>query len=197
MEIGIEEVNKIIRSRQSLYPAQMEKGAKIPDSTILEILRNGNYAPSHRRTEPWRYIVFSGDSLIHFFEEMGSIYQSITPSAEFQAEKIEKFRQKAKTLSHLIAICMKRDEKESVPVQEEEYAVACSVQNILLSLKSHNVIGYWGTGKIAFSDQMKNYLQLGENDKCLGFLQFGVPKPNLPTIPKNQMSPIEEKVEWR
>ena len=92
---------------------------------------------------------------------------------------------------------MKRDPQKRVPRQEEEYAVACSVQNILLSMKALNIIGYWGTGKIAFSKQMKAYLNLAEEDQCMGFLQLGVPKEGLPDIPKKQMSGIETKVEWK
>ena len=195
--MNIEEVNELITSRQSLYPAQMEVGAKIPDEDIWKLLENANYAPSHKRTEPWRYIVFSGEALKKFFAEMGNIYKKITPTEEFKEEKLEKFRKKGETLSHVIAIGMKRDEKESLPVQEEEYAVACSVQNILLSMKSLNIIGYWGTGKIAFTDEMKAFLGLGEKDKCMGFLQLGVPKAGLPDIPKKQISGIEEKVTWR
>lgn len=193
----IEDLSKAIQSRQSLYPKQMQEGAKITDKDIWLMLENANYAPSHKRTEPWRFVVFSGNSLIHFFEEMARIYIQITPKSEFKAEKLDKFKMKAKTLSHLIAVCMKRDEKEQVPIQEEEYAVACAVQNILLSMNPLNIIGYWGTGKIAFSNEMKEYLNLGAQDKCMGFLQLGVPKEGLPHIPKTTMSSIQTKVEWR
>ncbi|MEQ8624598.1 MAG: nitroreductase [Vicingaceae bacterium] len=197
MKLSINEASQLIQQRQSLYPAQMQAGEKIPDADIWKLLENANYAPSHKRTEPWRYIVFSGDALHHFFEEMGKIYQQITPQEEVNASKIEKFKTKAAILSHLIAICMKRDEKEQVPIEEEEYSVAASVQNMLLSMKPLNIIGYWGTGKIAFSKEMKSYLNLGEKDKCMGFLQLGVPKEGLPEISKKQMSPIQDKVEWR
>lgn len=197
MNISIAVASQLIQQRQSLYPAQMQAGAKIPDADIWKLLENANYAPSHKRTEPWRYIIFSGDALHQFFEEMGKIYQKITPKEDFNALKIEKFSMKAATLSHLIAICMKRDEKEQIPIQEEEYAVAASVQNILLSMKPLNIIGYWGTGKIAFSNEMKNYLNLGEKDICMGFLQLGVPKKGLPEIKKQQMSEIKTKVDWR
>lgn len=190
-------VSNIIKSRQSLYTAQMEKGAKIPDEDIWKLLENANYAPSHRRTEPWRYIVFTGDSLTEFYEEIGRIYKETTPTEEFDEKRIDKFRDRAKTLSHLIAICMKRDPEKRLPKFEEEYAVACSVQNMLLSMKSLNIIGYWGTGSVAFSKQLHEYLDLGEEDICMGFLQLGVPKAGLPEIPKKQMSEIQEKVIWR
>jgi len=192
----IEEISSWIQSRQSLYPAQMQAGIKIEDEKIWQLLRNANYAPSHKRTEPWRYIVFNEDSLKKFYMALGDIYKQITPQAEFKAEKLKKYEHRSTVVSHVIAICMKRDEAKRVPVQEEEYAVACSVQNILLSMKALGIIGYWSTGKIAFSEEIKDFLQLGKEDKCMGFLQLGVPKNDLPEIPKNQMSDIESKVKW-
>lgn len=195
--MDIEAVSKLIQSRQSLYPAQMELGAKIPDEAIWKLLQNANYAPSHKRTEPWRFIVFSEEGVKKFYTAMGEIYKKVTPAEEFKPEKIDKFSKKAELVSHVIAIGMKRDEKERIPVQEEEYAVACAVQNILLSTKSLNIIGYWGTGQLAYTDEMKSFLGFGENDKCLGFLQLGVPKKGLPDLEKKQMSEIEEKVTWK
>ncbi len=194
--MDIEAVSELIQSRQSLYPAQMEPGAQIPDEAIWKLLKNANYAPSHKRTEPWRFIVFSEEGVDQFFKAMGEIYQQVTPKEEFKAEKLEKFKRKAGIISHVIAVGMKRDEKERIPIQEEEYAVACAVQNIMLSTKSLNIIGYWGTGKLAYTDEMKSFLGLGKEDKCMGFLQLGVPKEGLPDLEKKQMSEIEEKVTW-
>jgi nitroreductase len=194
--MNIEDVNELIQGRQSLYPMQMEAGARIPDEAIWQLLTNANYAPSHKRTEPWRFIVFPKEKLLHFYSELGNIYQRITPETDFNPATIEKLNKRAESLSHVIVICMKRDPDKRVPVQEEEYAVACAVQNILLSMKPLNIIGYWGTGKVAFSKEMKEFLGLGKEDKCMGFLQLGVPKKDLPSIPKSQMSPIQEKVKW-
>jgi hypothetical protein len=64
-------------------------------------------------------------------------------------------------------------------------------------MKPLNIIGYWGSGKLAYTNEMKQFLKLDADDKCLGFLQLGVPKKGLPDLPKKQMSGIEEKVVWR
>tara|TARA_R110002096_G_scaffold83876_7_gene194187 strand:+ start:11510 stop:12097 length:588 start_codon:yes stop_codon:yes gene_type:complete len=195
--MNIETVSKWIQERQSLYPAQMQAGAKIPNESIWKMLENANYAPSHKRTEPWRYVVFSDEMVKDFFGKLSEIYQSVTPVDLIKQEKIKKFENNASIISHVIAICMKRDEKQRIPVQEEEYAVACSVQNMLLSMKVLNIIGYWSTGALAFTEQMKEYLALGKDDKCMGFLLLGVPKKGLPEISKQQISEIQAKVTWR
>lgn len=128
---------------------------------------------------------------------MGKIYTAITPASDFDQSKIEKLAMRVEKISHVIAIIMKRDEKERVPIQEEEYAVSCAVQNMLLATNSLDIIGYWGTGKLAFSNEMKTFLKLNKEDKCLGFLQLGVPMDDLPQLQKKPMSPIQDKVEWR
>jgi nitroreductase len=192
-----EEIKKLIQSRTSLYPAQMQEGGKIPDEDIRKLLALANHAPNHKRTEPWRFIVFAGKQVKEFYEQMGNIYREITPKEEFEQGKVEKFRGKAESVSHVIAIAIKRDEQERLPADEEAYATACAVQNMYLGLKSLNIIGYWGTGEIAYTEQMKKFLGLGEKDHCMGFLQLGVPKDGLPDVSKTPKTPIDTKVEWR
>lgn len=191
------EVSNLIKNRFSWYPAQMKSNAKIPDESIWKLLELANYAPNHKRTEPWRFVVFSEEKVDNFYQELGKIYTAITPASDFDQSKIEKLAMRVEKISHVIAIIMKRDEKERVPIQEEEYAVSCAVQNMLLATNSLDIIGYWGTGKLAFSNEMKTFLKLNKEDKCLGFLQLGVPMDDLPQLQKKPMSPIQDKVEWR
>lgn len=191
------EINDYIQSRRSLYPAQMLPGAKIPDEHIWEMLENANYAPSHKRTEPWRFHVFAADAMDEIIDQMLAIHLKVNPDQDENSLKSKKILDRKNYLSHIIAISVSRDEKERVPYFEEEYATACAVQNFLLSMNAYNATGYWSTGKIAFHEDMKTYLSLPEKDKCMGFLLLGVPNPELNLPPKKQMSPIQDKVIWR
>ncbi|MDA9072183.1 nitroreductase [bacterium] len=189
-------VKNIIAKRQSLFAQQMEIGATIEQEKIWKLLELGNYAPSHRRTQPWRFSVFEKEAKNDFFETLASIYKSTTSKELFEEKKEQKILNKSKNVAVVIAICMKRCDKGSVPVFEEQWAVACAVQNILLGMKSLNIIGYWSTPKMAFSAEMKDYLNLENEDQCMGFLQLGIPKEGLPEIPKLENGPIEDKVTW-
>lgn len=55
-----QQVNDLIRSRRSVYVPQFEVGKIIPDDIIWQLLENANWAPAHKRTEPWRFVVFAG-----------------------------------------------------------------------------------------------------------------------------------------
>ena len=56
---SINEFNSILQNRRSIYPYQFEKGKKIPDEIIRQILENANRAPTHKLTQPWRFTVFT------------------------------------------------------------------------------------------------------------------------------------------
>lgn len=187
---------ELIKSRRSLYPAQMDEDKRIPDEDIWKLLDLANYAPNHKLTEPWRFVVFSGEQISTFYDRLFQI-TSQWFSVDEMRKKNGKFEERKQKVSHVLAIVMKGNEEGKVPIQEEEYATACAVQNIMLGMKPLNIIGYWGTGKAAYSQEMHEFLDLGPNDKCMGWLQLGVPKILPPDASRRQAGDIKEKVVWR
>ena len=71
----INQINAAIKNRRSVYPKDYKKGEAIPDKIIWQILENANRAPNHKQTEPWRFIVFSGEGLKYFSELQAAIYK--------------------------------------------------------------------------------------------------------------------------
>lgn len=192
-----EEISELIKSRQSLYPAQMDSNKTIAEEDIWKLLELANYAPNHKRTEPWRFTVFSGESKKEFFQELIRIYQLKNTAENQNPALIQKLESRPDALSHIITISVKRDEEERIPVQEEEYAVACAVQNMLLAMDSLNIAGYWATPKMVFTEEFKSFLELGKKDVCMGFLQLGVKKADMEVPVKSRQSGIAEKVSWK
>ena len=58
MDYQIEEWNRLVRNRRSVFPRQFEEGRAVPDGIIMQILENATWAPNHGQTEPWRFVVF-------------------------------------------------------------------------------------------------------------------------------------------
>lgn len=54
------EINTLIRHRRSVFQAEYT-GEKVDDAIINQMLENANWAPTHKMTEPWRFIVYTGD----------------------------------------------------------------------------------------------------------------------------------------
>jgi len=187
------EISKLIRNRRSVFPPQFS-GEVIRKEIMLEILENANWAPTHKFSEPWRFTVFSGDGLRKLGEFMSDLYKELSSrKGNFEEKKYDTLRNKPLLASHVIAIGMKRDEQERLPEIEEIEAVACAVQNMQLTATAHGVGCYWGSGGITYFNEAKPFFNLGEKDKLLGFMFFGIPKSKLPA---GRRKPIEEKVNW-
>ena len=184
-------LNDIIRSRRSTFPP-MYTGEEIDDSIVWQILENANWAPSHRKTEPWFFVVLKKDSIPSFCKHGATWYEQFTPEESFSEMKLKKIRTKALSASHVIAICMKRDPEKRVPQWEEEAAVACAVQNMWLTATAYGLGAYWSTPGYALNADEFFNLQKGE--KCMGVFYLGIPKEGL-KLPTDRQD-IKTKVRW-
>ncbi len=188
------EINKLIQTRRSIYPAQYS-GERVDDEIIQQMLENANWAPNHKHTEPWRFIVFTDKGLDQLGKFQADIYKKVsTAKGNFDESTMEKLRNKPLTASHVIAIGMKRDEKLSIPEVEEVSAVAAAVQNMQLTASAYGVGCYWGSGGITYMEEAKKALALEKEDKLLGFLYVGMPKEGF--WPEGKRKPINDKINW-
>lgn len=182
------QVNKIIRSRRSVYPAQyLDK--PIPKEIIQELLENANHAPTHRLTEPWRFKVFLDEGKAKLGQFMAEKYKGTT--SDFSESKFHKISQNMTKAGAVLAIVLHRDQKERVPEWEELAATACAVQNIWISCQQYGLGGYWSSPPLA--NFLGEFVELSENEKCIGFFYMGYCEPSDRIINKK---PIEEKVAW-
>ncbi len=191
MTPNLARISEIIRNRRSIYPPAYT-GEKIPDETVMEFLENANWAPNHKKTEPWRFHVITGDALSRLKAYAQEHYKQTKQGDAFNQMKFERLGQKFDTSSHVIAICMQRDPQERVPEWEEVAALSCAVQNLWLSVSAAGYGGYWSSGGYTLS--AGDFLGLAEGQRSLGFFFLGVPKPDVPLFPKR--GAVEEKVTW-
>jgi len=119
-------------------------------------------------------------------------YKKFTPKEEFREMKYNKIQTKPLSASHIIAVCMKRDEQKRVPKWEEKAAVACAVQNMYLTVTAMDLGGYWSTPGYALAAD--KFLDLEGGERCMGLFYVGVPKPNLEL--KGSRQDIKKKVKW-
>ncbi|MBX2985387.1 MAG: nitroreductase, partial [Bacteroidia bacterium] len=125
-----------------------------------------------KHTLPWYFQVFSGTSLQKLTNKIVEINE-LDPN-ENTSSKSEKINQIPSEVSHILAICMKRNPEHSIPETEEICAVACAVENIYIGLlQFEDVGGYWCTGNGTYTPEMHHFLELTTEDKCLGFFFIG------------------------
>jgi nitroreductase len=176
-------MKSIFSSRRSIFPIQFSD-KEITDTQLNELLGVANWAPTHRRTEPWRFKVFRGDKKTELSHFLVDAYTKTTP--KFSKRKSKSIFEKINLSSAVVLICMKRDEKESVPEWEEIAATAMAVQNLWLQTTELGLGGYWSTP--AYINQIHQFIPFEENEKCLGLFYLGRFEGSMP---------IREPGDWR
>jgi nitroreductase len=185
-------LEELVVNRRSIKPAVFN-GRKIDDRQITQLLTLANWAPTHGFTEPWRFIVYTGDAVKRFCADQAELYKLHEPSATFNTAKYEKQLHNGDKASHLIATYMKRGSNPNITELEEICATAAAVQNILLGAQALGIAVLWSTGGMVLKPAMKDYLELGEADKMIGLLSLGyTDEESRP----GRRGPVEEKTKW-
>src|SRR6187549_730585 len=193
MNLNTEMIDKVIEGRRSVYQQQYS-GERVDDAIVRKILSNANWAPTHKLTEPWRFVVFTGDGLKKLASFQAELYKKVTTAnATFKEDRYQNLLTKPMLSSHIIAVGMKRDEKKSVPEIEEIGAVFCAVENMYLTAAAYGIGAYLSTGGVTNFEEAKEFFGLGKEDKLLGFLNIGTPKA---TLLEGRRKSIEEKAKW-
>lgn len=184
----IEDITNLIKSRRSHFTKEFN-GAIAPKSLIDNLVNNANWAPSHKLTMPWHFVVFEGKSMQALTNKILEIQTEKNP--EMDEAKISKIKNIPQKVSHILAICLKPSFK--VPLWEEYCSIGAAVQNIYLTLNTQNDFGgYWTTGNATNSQEMKEYLGLEETHEHLGFFFVGGLDQKRTLAHRNAVS-----VEWK
>ena len=183
----------IIKNRRSIKPVKMN-GKKIPDEQVWELLKLANWAPTHGRTEPWRFIVYSGNKVKEFCHQHAELYKTHTPKEKFEQANYDKHMHNGDLASHIIIAIMQRGGSPKIPALEEIAATAIAIQNILLGATAAGIASFWSTGGMVHHPVMKDFLHLNEEDIVMSLLYFGYTDERMEG---KRQTGIEEKVIWK
>ncbi len=181
------DINDLIRRRRAIFPKTYIVGRPVERTTIEQLLENARWAPTHKRSEPWRFKVFHseegrarlGEYLVDWNERNGK--EPLTP------EKREKIRENPLRAGCVIALCIHPD--PTLPEWEEVASMACAVENMWLTCTSIGLGCYWSSPRAAL--EAREFLKLEEGEKCLGLFYIGWHEmPEIPGVRK----PVE--AEW-
>lgn len=139
------------------------------------ILKAGSTAPDHGLLRPWRFIVFEGESRIHFGEILAEALLTrirenlITPTSS----QLEKERNKLLRAPLIIVVAAKIDTQSTIPAIEQFAASAAACENMLLAATSLGFGSMWRTGEPSYDETVKHELGLRATDLVTGWLYFG------------------------
>ncbi len=184
---------QIVTGRRSSKPSSLN-GKKIDDSSVQQLLELADWAPTHGRTEPWRFLVYTGDGLKNFCQQHADLYQANTDEDKFTTAKYQGIIQNGEKTSHLILVYMKRQATQKIPLVEEIAATAAAIEHILLGAQALGIASLWSTGGMAHHESMKKMLGLADDDLVMGLLYLGY-SDETPAEGKRNI-PLSEKTTW-
>lgn len=188
-----DQLQHIIKSRRSVSWAKMNGGI-VPDTEMAAILALADWAPTHARTEPWRFYVYAGDAKSNFGVMHANLYWEHTPEESRQETVKQKLKTNVDLASHVVLAVMKRGANDKIPVLEEIAAASCAIQNVLLGATAKGIASFWSTGGLVLKKPMKEAMKLGEDDHILGLLYFG--HTDEPAREGLRNTPLSEKILW-
>lgn len=193
MQFSPEEADRLLHARRSVFPPDYSMES-IPLTTIRKVLEHATLAPTHKRTEPWRFVVFHGAGREQLAKMQSECYRRVTEANNtFREERYKGLQTKPFESSCIIAVGMKRDPKKSVPEVEELGAVFCAIENMYLSATALGLGCYLSTGGITYFDEAKELFGLEAADRLIGFFHLGIPqRVSAPSSRK----PVDEVSTW-
>ena len=183
------DITEVIRTRRNTKEFTDKSISRLEIETLLEL---ATWAPNHRNTEPWRFVVVQkgsdvrdqiGQGMIEFLEET-----SKTTLNETQRERIIDEVRDHPSLVYVFSLVGENDE-----VTEENYgAVCCAIQNIQLAATSMGLAVSWSTGRLGKIRGLKDILGVTYEAKCAGILTIGYSDL---IIEKSRIS-LQELTDW-
>jgi len=186
-------ISAVIKNRRSIKPAKMN-GKKIPNEQVKEVLKLANWAPTHGRTEPWRFIVYSDDKVKQFCYQHAELYKANTPVEKFEQGIYDKQLHNGDLASHIVIAIMQRGDVPKIPALEEIAATAIAIQNILLGATAAGIASFLSTSGLTHHPAMKNFLQLKDEDVVMGIVYLGYSDEKMEG---NRRTEMDEKATWK
>ncbi|TDU81058.1 nitroreductase [Prosthecobacter fusiformis] len=192
---SLTDTSTLIRHRRSIKPVDMDAARTVEPELVTELIENATWAPNHGMTEPWKFHVYSGAARQGLAEGLSSIYQRTTPAADFREDKFKKMGENPLLAPVIIACVMERSGGGKIPEMEEIEAVSCAMQNMMLSATAAGLGSFWSSPPVLETTDFQNWLGIRSEDRCMGLLYLGWPKPGL-VWPRSMRQPVSSKITW-
>lgn len=190
-----DQISALIRHRRSIKPVDMDAARGVDRVLLTQILEDATWAPNHGMTEPWKFVVHQGAARQRLAEAMQRVYRDTTPAHEFREDKMKKMSENPLLAAVVIACVMERRGGAKIPELEEIEAVACALQNLQLSATAAGLGCYWSSPPLLGTRPFAEWLGLGPEDRCVGLVYLGWPRPGL-KWPESKRQPVEAKTVW-
>lgn len=150
-----------------------------------------NWAPSHGQTEPWRFVVYSGNARQIVSDAFGEAYCLLNPG-DRHSESGER-NQRERVWQAPVWIALGLEPNPKMPEWEELIAFGSAVQNLHLMASALGLAAKWTSGAVAIHEHVAAAVGFAPTVRLQGFFYVGRPAV---AWPASKRRPIADKVRW-
>ncbi len=162
-------LTEVIKGRRSV---SQFLDTPVPEGLVEELLEAAVWAPNHRLTQPWRFILIAGERK----RELAALRRTLAEEASKSPEQAQVVGERAyQTIMGVPAfLVVVMTEHENPEIREEDYAACCClIQNFLLLAWERGLGTHWKT--FNNDPRQRALLGLSPNEKVVGFIHLGYP----------------------
>ena len=181
---AFETVASVITSRRTCL--RLDANRPIEPAMISRLVELATWAPNHHRNEPWEFAVFTGDGRARFGETIAAQIQG-DGAALTKAEKTKVKYLRAPT----VLVVARRSGATDVETEENGYAVAAAIQNLLLGATSAGLASYWGSIATPSDSAVLSLCSFAPTSRIIAAIYLGHPTGDCPNPGRS-----EPKIAW-
>ncbi|MGO4371027.1 nitroreductase family protein [Paenibacillus sp. 2TAB19] len=176
------ELTQLIKERRSVHRFEPKD---VPVELAMELLDTAVWVPNYHMTQPWRFIISTGEGKRRMAEAVRRMKEIREPDASKREATGQKFYDKIMSIPMIITVVM--EESTNLIVREEDYAsTSCVIHNFSLLAWERGIGLVWETYPWLLEAVFREAMGIRPGEKVLGNLHVGYPAmiPNVqPRIP--------------
>ena len=165
--MNADELAELIASRRSNI--SIDPASDVRPEHIAQMLTAAQNAPNHKRTWPLRAAVLRGESR----RDLGETIADAMAQRGDDESKVEKTRTKYLRSPIIIVVASAIGTSDS-ETEENKYAVAAGIQNLLLTAEATQYASLWSTPAKGANDAITSVCGFEPTDQVLGIIYVGV-----------------------
>lgn len=158
---------------------------------VALMLDAANWAPSHGKTEPWRFAVYSDTARQIIGDAFAAAFRLLNPDQPADSPGAQAQRDRVWQAPVWIALGMQPDPK--MPEWEELIAFGSAVQNLHLMAGALGLAGKWTSSACALHSHVADVIGFAPHTKLFGFFYVGRPAV---AWPQGRRRSLAAKVRW-
>ncbi len=170
-----DELAELIAARRSNI--FIDETSSVSDEQLNQMVMAAQWAPNHKRTWPLRIAVVRGESR----RTLGEVIADSMAQRGDDEAKVLKTRTKYMR-SPVVLVIASAQGGSTNETEENKYAVAAGIQNLLLIAEAQQLAALWGSPAKGSNNAITHFCKMESSDNVLGIIYVGVPAKIAPVV---------------